>query len=164
MVRYANDRTIERWQMTRSYDAGVRAKQLAENEYLLVFTAPDVEVIAAIEQFAAQYAIDSGRLQAIGSVSSATLAWWSDTTKTVETMTVDGQFELVSLLGNISSNSPGPRIHAHAILTGPSGVIAGHAVSLTPRASVEVNITAFATPIERRKNDAFGLWTIELEE
>lgn len=142
----------------------VRVRQLADNEYLLVFTHPDVEVIAALEQFAATRGIASGRLQAIGSVASATLAWWSNTTHAIEKTIVDGQFELVSFMGNISSNQSGPRIHAHAILTSASGLVAGHCAAMLPRASVEVSITTFAVPIERRKNDDFGLWTIELEE
>ena len=137
-------------------------RPLSANEYLLVFTEPDVELIAALNEFAATTQIASGRLQAIGSVSAATLAWWSDDTKAVEKYTATGQFELVSFLGNITSNAEGPRIHAHAILTGPGGLVAGHAVALTVRASVEVSITVFETPVERVMNDNFGLWIIDL--
>jgi hypothetical protein len=139
-------------------------KQLADNEYLLVFTYPDVEVLQALSDFAAEQQIASGRLQAIGSVSGATLAWWSETTKAIEKTTYDGQFELVSLLGNITSEGDCPRIHAHAILTGPSGIVAGHTISLTPRASVEVSLTAFPTPVARNKNADFGLCIIDLGE
>jgi len=137
-------------------------RQLSPSEYLLVFTEPDVELIAALNEFAATTHIPSGRLQAIGSVSAATLAWWSDDTKAVEKYTATGQFELVSFLGNITSNAEGPRIHAHAILTGPGGLVAGHAVALTVRASVEVSVTVFQTPVERVMNDTFGLWIIDL--
>jgi predicted DNA-binding protein with PD1-like motif len=141
----------------------MQSKQLSANEYLLVFTEPDVELMGALNQFAADNNIPSGRLQAIGSVSAATLAWWSNDTKVVEKYTADGQFELVSFLGNITSNTEGPRIHAHAVMTGPGGLVAGHAVSLTVRASVEVSITVFETPVVRVKNDDFGLWIIDLE-
>jgi len=138
--------------------------QLAPNEYLLVFTEPDVELIAGLTDFAATNDIPSGRLQAIGSVASAKLAWWSDLTKKVETWTVDGQYELVSFLGNIAAANPSdpkaPRIHAHAVMTGPGGIVAGHAVSLTVRASVEVNVTVFEQGITRTKNDAFGLYLL----
>lgn len=137
-------------------------RQLSVNEYLLVFTEPDVELIGALNDFAATNNIPSGRLQAIGSVSEATLAWWSNDTKAVEKYTACGQFELVSFLGNITSNTEGPRIHAHAILTGPGGLVAGHALALTVRASVEVSITVFETPVSRVKNDDFGLWIIDL--
>ena len=139
-------------------------RQLSPSEYLLVFTEPDVELIAALNEFAATARIPSGRLQAIGSVSAATLAWWSDDTKAVEKYTATGQFELVSFLGNITSNAEGPRIHAHAILTGPGGLVAGHAVALTVRASVEVSVTVFEAPIERVMNDTFGLWIIDLSD
>jgi predicted DNA-binding protein with PD1-like motif len=141
----------------------MQSKQLSSNEYLLVFTEPDVELMGALNQFAADHNIPSGRLQAIGSVSTATLAWWSNDTKVVEKYTADGQFELVSFLGNITSNTEGPRIHAHAVMTGPGGLVAGHAVSLTVRASVEVSITVFETPVVRVKNDGFGLWIIDLD-
>jgi len=139
-------------------------RQLSANEYLLVFTEPDIELIAGLTDFAAQMNIQSGRLQAIGSVSAATLAWWNADTKLVDKYNAAGQFELVSFLGNITANTEsGPRIHAHAVLlTGPGGVVAGHAVSLTVRASVEVNITVFDTPVTRVLNDNFGLWIIDL--
>lgn len=138
----------------------MHAQQLSANEYLLVFTEPDVEVMAALSDFAATNGVGSGRFQAIGSVSAATLAWWSADTKAVEKFTATGQFELVSLMGNITANTEGPRIHAHAVLTGPSGLVAGHAVSLTVRASVEVSMTVFETPASRAYDDRFGLWII----
>ena len=50
----------------------------------------------------------------------------------------------------------------HAVLTGPGGVVAGHALALTVRASVEVSITVFDTPVTRAKDDRFGLWIIDL--
>jgi hypothetical protein len=140
----------------------MQSRKLSKNEYLLVFTEPDVEVMAALNDFAATHNIASGRLQAIGSVSAATLAWWSNDTKVVEKYTAEGQFELVSFLGNITSNTEGPRIHAHAVITGPGGLVAGHAVSLTPRASVEVSITVFDTPVARVNDPDFGLWIIDL--
>ena len=139
----------------------MQSKKLSSNEYLLVLL-PDDELMAVLNQFAISNNIASGRLQAIGSVSSAKLAWWSDDTKAIETYTVTGQFELVSFLGNITSNTDGPRIHAHAVMTGPGGIVAGHAVSLSVRASVEVSITVFDTPVTRVRNDSFGLWIIDL--
>lgn len=144
----------------------MKSIQLAPNEYLLVFTeAPDeLELIKGLTGFAADYDIPSGRFQAIGSVRAATLAWWSDLTKKVETWTVDGQYELVSFLGNIAAANPdddkAPRIHAHAVMTGPGGIVAGHAVSLTVRASVEVNVTVFDTRVVRTKNAGFGLYVL----
>ena len=140
------------------------SRSLSQYEYLLVFTFPDDEVIAALEKFVKANNIASGRFQAIGSVSSATLAWWSADKKNVEKQTHDGQFELVSLLGNITSNADGPRIHAHAAIVGPNGIIAGHCVSLTPRASVEVSMTVFDTPAIRTLNEDFNLWTIDLSD
>ena len=138
--------------------------QLAPNEYLLVFTEPDVDLITGLTDFAAANNIPSGRFQAIGSVSAATLAWWSDLTKQVEKYSVDGQYELVSFLGNIAAANPddpkAPRIHAHAVMTGPGGIVAGHAVSLTVRASVEVNVSVFDTTVTRTYNDAFKLYLL----
>ncbi|HKR66554.1 MAG TPA: PPC domain-containing DNA-binding protein [Thermoanaerobaculia bacterium] len=91
----------------------MKSIQLAANEYLLVFTFPDPdEVIATINAFAAERNITSGRLQAVGSVSSATLAWWNDATNKVETYPADGQFEVVSFLGNLATPAEGVRASA----------------------------------------------------
>jgi len=139
--------------------------QLASNEYLLVFTYPDPdEVIATINEFAAERYIASGRLQAVGSVQSATLAWWNNETNEVEKYTADDQFEVVSFLGNLATPADNcQRVHAHAVLAGPGGtLIGGHVVSMTVRASLEVSLTVFDVPVTRAFNSAFNLCTIEL--
>jgi predicted DNA-binding protein with PD1-like motif len=137
----------------------MKSIQLASNEYLLVFTDPDPEdVIAAINAFAAQYNIASGRLQAVGSVQSATLAWWNNETNQVEKYPADGQFEVVSFLGNLATPAADncQRVHAHAVLAGQGGtLIGGHVVTMTVRA-------AFDVPVTRAFNSAFNLCTIEL--
>lgn len=143
----------------------MKSIQLAPNEYLLVFTGPDdVELIKGLTDFAAEYDIPSGRFQAIGSVKSATLAWWSDLTKKVESWTVDGQYELVSFSGNIAAANPddpnAPRIHAHAVMTGPGGIVAGHAKTLKVLASVEVNVSVFDTTVVRTLDPNFGLYVL----
>ena len=144
----------------------MKSIQLAPNEYLLVFTDPDPEdVIAAINAFAAEYNIASGRLQAVGSVQSATLAWWNNETNQVEKYPADGQFEVVSFLGNLATPAADncQRVHVHAVLAGPGGtLIGGHVVSMTVRASLEVSLTAFDVPVTRAFNSAFNLCTIEL--
>ena len=143
----------------------MKSIQLAANEYLLVFTYPDPdEVIAAINWFAAERYIASGRLQAVGSVQSAMLAWWNNETNKVETYPAEGQFEVVSFLGNLATPADKcQRVHAHAVLAGPGGtLIGGHVVSMTVRASLEVSLTAFEVPVTRAFNSAFNLCTIEL--
>lgn len=144
----------------------MKSIQLAANEYLLVFTYPDSdEVIAAINSFAAEHNIASGRLQAVGSVQSATLAWWNDKTIEVEKYSVDGQFEVVSFLGNLATPAADncQRVHAHAVLAGQFGkLIGGHVASMKVRASLEVSLTAFDVPVTRALNSAFNLCTIDL--
>ncbi|HEU4889246.1 MAG TPA: PPC domain-containing DNA-binding protein [Thermoanaerobaculia bacterium] len=144
----------------------MKSIQLASNEYLLVFTYPDPEeVIAAINAFASEYNIASGRLQAVGSVQSATLAWWNNETNQVEKYPADGQFEVVSFLGNLATPAADNcvRVHAHAVLAGQGGtLIGGHVVTMTVRASLEVSLTAFDVPVTRAFNNAFNLCTIEL--
>ena len=140
--------------------------QLATNEYLLVFTYPDAdEVISTINAFAAEHSIASGRLQAVGSVQSAMLAWWNDATNAVEKYPAEGQFEVVSFLGNLATPAADncQRVHAHAVLAGQGGtLIGGHVVSMTVRASLEVSLTAFDVPVTRAFNTAFNLCTIEV--
>lgn len=143
----------------------MKSIQLAANEYLLVFTDPDPEdVIAAINSFAEECDIASGRLQAVGSVQSAMLAWWNNETNQIEKYPAEGQFEVVSFLGNLATPIDNcQRVHAHAVLAGPGGtLIGGHVVSMTVRASLEVSLTAFDVPVTRAFNSAFNLCTIEL--
>lgn len=144
----------------------MKSIRLAANEYLLVFTDPDPEdVIAAIDAFAAEQNIASGRLQAVGSVQSATLAWWNDETRAVEKYPAVGQFEVVSFQGNLATPAASncQRVHAHAVLAGKGGtLIGGHVVAMTVRASLEVSLTAFDVPVTRAFNSAFNLCTIEL--
>jgi predicted DNA-binding protein with PD1-like motif len=143
----------------------MKSIQLAVNEYLLVCTYPDPdEVIATLNQFAADHEIPSGRIQAVGSVMDATLAWWNDATNKVETYSAEGQFEVVSFLGNLATPAEGcQRVHAHAVLAGPGGaLIGGHVVNMHVRASLEVSVTAFHVPVTRAFNKAFNLCTLEI--
>jgi predicted DNA-binding protein with PD1-like motif len=143
----------------------MKSIQLASNEYLLVFTDPDPEdIIVAINTFAGEHSIASGRLQAVGSVQSAMLAWWNNQTNQVEKYPAVGQFEVVSFLGNLATPAGNcQRVHAHAVLAGQNGtLIGGHVISMTVRASLEVSLTAFDVPVTRAFNSAFNLCTIEL--
>jgi predicted DNA-binding protein with PD1-like motif len=143
----------------------MKSIQLAVNEYLLVFTYPEPdEVIATLNQFAADHDIASGRIQAVGSVMSATLAWWNNATNKVETYGAEGEFEVVSFLGNLATPAEKcQRVHAHAVLAGPHGaLIGGHVVNMHVRASLEVSLTAFHVPVTRAFNTAFNLCTIEI--
>ena len=143
----------------------MKSIQLASNEYLLVFTDPDPEdVIVAINTFAGEHSIASGRLQAVGSVQSAMLAWWNNQTNQVEKYPAVGQFEVVSFLGNLATPAGNcQRVHAHAVLAGQGGtLIGGHVISMTVRASLEVSLTVFEVPVTRAFNSAFNLCTIEL--
>jgi len=143
----------------------MKSIQLASNEYLLVFTDPDPgDIIEAINTFAGENSIASGRLQAVGSVQSAMLAWWNNQTNQVEKYPAVGQFEVVSFLGNLATPAGKcQRVHAHAVLAGQGGtLIGGHVISMTVRASLEVSLTAFDVPVTRAFNSAFNLCTIEL--
>ncbi|HYM61618.1 MAG TPA: PPC domain-containing DNA-binding protein [Thermoanaerobaculia bacterium] len=131
--------------------------------YLLVFDTGD-EIIETLTAFAAEQHLTCARFQAIGGLDRATIAFWNWDTKRYEPIGVDGQVEVLSLLGDIAASSQGPKVHAHAVLGHRSGATSGgHLLKGYVRPTLELFLTDSGDEVVRELDAATGLYLIRLQ-
>jgi uncharacterized protein len=81
----------------------MKAKQineLGERTYAVVFYKGD-EVVDGLLSFARQEKVQASHFTAIGALSDVTLGYFNWTKKTYDKISITGQVEVLSLVGNI---------------------------------------------------------------
>jgi uncharacterized protein len=122
------------------------------------------EAIACLEAFARDEAISGAQITAIGAFSSARLAYFDWDTKAYQSIPVDEQVEVASLVGDIATGpNRAPSIHVHAVLGRRDGSArAGHLQKGDVRPTLEIIVTESPTHLRKVKNAETGLALINL--
>ena len=108
------------------------------------------EVMESLRSFARDEEIGAASFTAIGAVSDPEIGYYNVLSKDYDRRTLSGNFELVGLIGNIGWRDGEPLIHAHAVLSSPTGVHAGHLFQGTICATGEFVITRHEGELRRR--------------
>lgn len=94
---------------------------------------------------------------AIGAVADPTVAYYELSQQRYREVRLEGLWEVVSFLGNVTQKDGEPFVHAHIALSGPTGEMrGGHLVS----AEVGVTLEVWAAPVtlyERHHSPHVGL-------
>lgn len=100
-----------------------------------------------------------GRIQAIGAVQHARLAYYNQKTREYRFFTIDQALEILNLSGNISLKDGEPMVHAHITLADDAGnAYGGHVAPGTVVFACEIIIEAFEGPaFERSFDEETGL-------
>lgn len=126
-------------------------------EFLLIGDKGD-EVPSVLLDFARRNGIRAASFNAIGAFERATIAYWNRQTNEYEEIAVDEQVEVVSMTGNLFID----RLHAHVVLGKRDGsTIGGHFVRAVVFPTLEIFLTERETNVERKKDEATGLWLLE---
>jgi uncharacterized protein len=84
--------------------------------FVLVFETND-ELARGLKEFASDQKLASASFKAIGALSSVKLGWLNWETKQYEqSVSLDEQVELLSLIGDIALKDGEPQVHAHAVI------------------------------------------------
>ena len=95
-----------------------------------------------------------GRVEAIGAVRKATLAYYDQQTFEYRFFTIDEHLEITKLVGNISLKDGSPFVHAHITLADKTGAAyGGHLAPGTTVFACEVLIESMEGAILERKFD-----------
>ena len=98
--------------------------------------------------------IHLGKVQAIGAVQKARLAYYEQATKEYCPFEIDKNLEIAGLLGNVSIREQKPMIHAHITLADKKGnTYAGHLMPGTIIFACEFIIEAYEGPEHIREYD-----------
>ena len=130
-------------------------------ETFLLCLQPGERVRACLEQACLDWSIESGSVSGIGGVREVELGYWR--APDYQRKALSGNWELLSLLGNISLYEGRPFAHLHASLADEQcQVVGGHFFEATVTATVELFLIRTAR-ITRRWDPEVGaaLWRLE---
>jgi uncharacterized protein len=143
----------------------MRARLLRGGEqqtYAVIFDPGD-ELIAGLTRFASEHSLGGAQLTAIGGFSAATLGYFDRDRKDYETIPVQEQVEVLSLLGDITFEDGKPMVHAHAVVGRRDGSTrGGHVLEGHVWPTLEVVVTESPAHLQRRHDPALGLALIRV--
>lgn len=142
----------------------MKSKKLSNCSYLIRLDRGD-ELFASLLEFAESYQKNYITFQGIGAVSEVVLSFFDVAKKSYSDKRFDGDFELTSLLGNITSVEKQSVIHAHAVMSGADfSAVSGHLRSAQVSVTVEIIAHIYDSKVIRIKDDCTGLNLIDLED
>ncbi|HEX2974431.1 MAG TPA: PPC domain-containing DNA-binding protein [Bacteroidales bacterium] len=112
------------------------------------------DLLEELTNIAVKNQIALARVEAIGAVQKAVIAYYDQKTLTYQSLSFDYPLELIKLSGNISLKDGNPFVHAHVTLSDESGKsLGGHLASGTIVFSCEFSIDVYDGPALTRGLD-----------
>jgi predicted DNA-binding protein with PD1-like motif len=119
------------------------------------------ELMAALAQFAQDQGIGAASVVGIGALEQVTVGYFNLAEQAYEEHHLSGEYELLSLLGNITVKDGAPFVHAHAVLSGANlACVGGHLFSGVVAVTAEVQITVLPAALVRVHDEDTGLFLI----
>ena len=150
----------------------MQARQLADREglrsFVVVFDKGD-EAASGLATFAREHVVNGASLTAIGAVRSATLAYFDPEALDYRDIPVDGQCEVLSLIGDFAlpprgSASQQPVLHAHTVLGRRDGsTVGGHLKRAIVWPTLEVMVHETPAHLRKRSDPDTGLALLDPE-
>jgi predicted DNA-binding protein with PD1-like motif len=130
-------------------------------EYAVIFSKGD-EAFSGLLDFADKYRITSAHFTAIGALQSATLAWFDPQRKEFRKIPVNGQVEVLSMIGDIALYRGKPTVHTHLVVGLPDGTTrGGHVIEAHVFPTLEVMVTVDPNAMHKRLDAETGLALID---
>lgn len=133
------------------------------NDRYVVRLDRDEDVSDVLVTFLKDQNIFAGSIQCIGAVRDAHLSFYDTQTREYKKRRFAGDYEVLSLSGNIAAKKGAPFPHMHAILSGPDCVaFGGHFHSATVSVTLECIIDKLEGPLAREYDESTGLHLLSL--
>ena len=131
--------------------------------FVLVFETND-ELARGLKEFASEQKLASASFKAIGALSSVKLGWLNGETKQYEqSVSLDEQVELLSLIGDVALKDGEPQVHAHAVIGKRDGTAhGGHLLQAHIRPTCEVVLTESPAHLKKEFDPSAGMALIKL--
>jgi predicted DNA-binding protein with PD1-like motif len=98
-------------------------------EYAGIFYQGD-EAFSGLQEFAEKYQVTSAHFTAIGAVNRATLGWFDPKRKMYKKIPINGQHEVIGMIGDIALYQGKPVVHSHMVVGASDGTTrAGHVLA-----------------------------------
>jgi hypothetical protein len=122
------------------------------------------KIVATLLALCERDRIGSGFFNGLGAVEAAELGHFDPATGDYSWTKLSGFYEIVSLHGNITVVAGKPFIHAHAAVGDKTfAVRGGHLKEAVVSVTCEVTLTRFRDDIGRKKDEATGLFLLDLK-
>jgi uncharacterized protein len=132
------------------------------HDHLLVLDTDD-DFLESLIEFVKRNDIQGASFSGIGAFRHAVIAYWNWDSKEYEHIDVPEQVEVLALTGSVARAGEDVKIHAHTVLGRRGGAtIGGHLIRASVRPTLEIFIADHGTRLTRRKDDATGLWLLDL--
>lgn len=120
-------------------------------------------LIEKLLEFCEEEEIRAGYFTGLGALSELELGHFNLATREYSSKTFSGQYEIVSLHGNVSILDDKSYIHAH-IVVGDSEFRSwgGHLKEATVGATCEIYLTKLETVLRRKKDEKIGLNLLDI--
>jgi uncharacterized protein len=130
-------------------------------EYAVIFSTGD-EVMSGLMDFATKYHVTSGHFTAIGALSGATLAWFDPQSKMYRAIPIEGQVEVLSMIGDLALYQGKPAVHTHMVVGHRDGTTSGgHVIDAVVSPTLEVFVTVDPIPLHKKFDPETGLTLID---
>jgi predicted DNA-binding protein with PD1-like motif len=121
------------------------------------------EIVGTIKKFCADNKIRPGTVQGIGAVKKAVIGLFETGAKKYYTTELSGDYEITSLLGNVTTRDGAPYLHLHITLSDPSyHVFGGHLTSAVVSGTCEIFISEIEGGMGRVFDEDVGLNVMDL--
>jgi hypothetical protein len=121
------------------------------------------EIVSTLKQFCTDQEIALGTLQGIGAADNVVIGLFETATKEYHTATLTGDYEITSILGNITTMEGKPYLHIHATLSDAAHrTFGGHLNSAVVSGTCEIFIQTFSGRVDRTFDAGVGLNVLDL--
>jgi predicted DNA-binding protein with PD1-like motif len=130
----------------------------------LVRLVPGEEVIGSLTGFLKRHAVTSGALSGIGALTDVELGYFQRRNSIYIRRVVHGEWELLSLTGNVSRAEGEPFVHAHVVLSDEQfQMTGGHLFRAVVTVTAEIVVNVWRVEIERALDPRMGLRALCLD-
>ncbi len=116
------------------------------------------EIVETLKNFCRKKHIKAGWIKGIGAVNDVTIGLFETKSKNYLSKRLKGDFEITSLVGNISYMAGNPYLHLHINIAGSDYIVhGGHLDSAVVSATCEITIKTIEGEIGRQFDETIGL-------
>src|SRR5690606_4470388 len=134
----------------------MKAKRTAQGWVVVVDKGE--KLVESLTAFVAEHRIPSGQVTGVGALTRCRLGFYHCDARKYDERRFEDEYELLSLVGNVSWLGDQPVVHVHVTLGDTEfRVFGGHLFEAEVAVTAEVQILVFDERVERAWNEAIGL-------
>lgn len=134
-------------------------KYRLENKKVLIALEKGEELFDSLYKIIKDLDIKFGWINGIGAANDIVLGAYPSSTKQYIKKNFNGEFELASIMGNITTKGDSPFIHIHATISDEEcNAFAGHLFTATIAVTCEIILNISNKPIIRKECSEVGLY------